>query len=105
MTSERGGGGRVPDQNNERAFLVVSFPRVSNVRKAKKTYHCWFKTNNLCVKSVLLIKWTRPPPTVFAYCKRSKTGQWEGLGTRLRIEASSCFESNAWLLAGATTEL
>ena len=25
----------------------------------------------------------RPSPSVFAYCKRSKTGQWEDLGTRL----------------------
>ena len=26
-----------------------------------------------------MIKWTRPSPSVFAYCKRSKTGLWEGL--------------------------
>ena len=30
-----------------------------------------------------VIKWTRSPPSVFAYYKRSKTGSWEGLGTRL----------------------
>ena len=30
-----------------------------------------------------VIKWTRPSPSIFAYCKRSKTGRWEGLGTRL----------------------
>ena len=32
-----------------------------------------------------VIKWTRPPPSVFAYCKRFKTGRWESLGTRLEI--------------------
>ena len=30
-----------------------------------------------------VIKWTRPSPSIFAYCKQSKTGRWEGLGTRL----------------------
>ena len=32
-----------------------------------------------------IIKWTRPnsPSIAFAYCKRSKTGWWEGLGMRL----------------------
>ena len=30
-----------------------------------------------------VIKWTRPSPSVFVYCKQSKTGRWEGLGTRL----------------------
>ena len=30
-----------------------------------------------------VIKWTRPSPSIFAYCKRSETGRWEGLGTRL----------------------
>ena len=30
-----------------------------------------------------MIKWTRPSASVFASCKRSKTGRWEGLGTRL----------------------
>ena len=25
-------------------------------------------------------KQTRPSPSIFAYCKRSKIGQWEGLG-------------------------
>ena len=32
-----------------------------------------------------VIQWTRPSPSVFAYCKRSKTGQWEGLKTRLPV--------------------
>ena len=26
---------------------------------------------------------TRPSPSIFAYCRQSKTGRWEGLGTRL----------------------
>ena len=30
-----------------------------------------------------VMKFTRPSPSVFAYCKRSKTGGVEGLGTRL----------------------
>ena len=30
-----------------------------------------------------MIKWTRPSPSIFAHCKRSKTGRWEVLGTRL----------------------
>ena len=29
------------------------------------------------------MKFPRPSPSVFAYCKRSKTGGVEGLGTRL----------------------
>ena len=28
-------------------------------------------------------KWYSPFPSVFAYCKQSKTGRWEGLGMRL----------------------
>jgi len=30
-----------------------------------------------------VMKFPRPSPSVFAYCKRSKTGGVEGLGTRL----------------------
>ena len=30
-----------------------------------------------------VVRFTRPSPSVFAYCKRSKTGAREGLGTRL----------------------
>ena len=35
-------------------------------------------------------KWTRPSPSIFAYCKRSKTGQWEGLGMSLGVLFCSC---------------
>ena len=31
-----------------------------------------------------MINVPRPSPSVFAYCKQSKTGRWEGLGTRLQ---------------------
>ena len=30
-----------------------------------------------------MVRFTRPSGSVFAYCKRSKTGAGEGLGTRL----------------------
>ena len=30
-----------------------------------------------------MVRFTRPSPSVFAYCKRSRTGDGEGLGTRL----------------------
>ena len=30
-----------------------------------------------------VVRFTSPSPSVFAYCKRSKTGAGEGLGTRL----------------------
>ena len=30
-----------------------------------------------------MIKWTRPSPSIFAYCMQSKTGWWEGLGMSL----------------------
>ena len=30
-----------------------------------------------------VVRFTRPSPSVFVYCKRSKTGAREGLGTRL----------------------
>ena len=35
-----------------------------------------------------VIKHTRPSLSVFAYCKRSKTGRWVGLGTRLGLNIS-----------------
>ena len=35
-----------------------------------------------------VVRFTRPSPSVFAYCKRSKTGAGEGLGTRLMYPAS-----------------
>ena len=41
---------------------------------------------------VHVINAPRPPPSIFAYCKCSKTGQWEGLGTRL----SGRFKLDTW---------
>ena len=35
-----------------------------------------------------VVRFTRPSGSVFAYCKRSKTGAGEGLGTRLRCGTS-----------------
>ena len=72
----------------------------------RKAYHSWFKMKNTCVKWVLLIKdsflplstqvdtdvihvikWTKssrhPLPHYFCILQAIKTGQWEGLGTRL----------------------
>ena len=33
-----------------------------------------------------VVRFTTPSPSVFAYCKQSKTGAGEGLGTRLGLE-------------------
>ena len=53
----------------------------------------WHKTTETCKHCQLLCiriytyfgKWTRPSPSVFAYCKQSKTGRWKGLGMRLYL--------------------
>ena len=37
------------------------------------------------------------PPPFFAYCKRSKSGGWKGLGTRLICNCSSLFISVPYL--------
>ena len=42
-----------------------------------------------------VVRFARPSPSVFAYCKRSKTGAGEGLGTRLE----RCSNGMAELLA------
>ena len=69
----------------------------------RKMYHSRFKTQNACRNKywgplpplfihlgrqniIHMMKWTRPSLSVFAYCKQSKTGWWEGLGTRLDSE-------------------
>ena len=36
-----------------------------------------------------MIKYTRPSPSIFAYCKRSKTGLWEDLGMSLPKSTAS----------------
>ena len=78
-----------------RYYLVVSAhkPGVSNVHKAvnvlllsqNEVHVCKMHSfDHLGRQNVIhVIKWARPSPSAFAYCKQSKTGWWEGLGTRL----------------------
>ena len=40
-----------------------------------------------------VMKFPRPFTSIFAYYKRSKTGGVEGLGTRLALYPTTCFES------------
>ena len=70
-----GGGGSPIEKTSLRPYVVVSAPStgVSNVRK---------------VKNVLLLVNEEHMRKMCSfdggpYCKQSKTGQWEGLGTRL----------------------
>ena len=49
-----------------------------------------------------VVRFTRPSPSIFAYCKRSKTGAGEGLGTRLRPPSAHlalCY-NHIWKLVG-----
>ena len=43
-----------------------------------------------------MIKYTRPSPSVFAYCKRSKIGQWKGLRMKLLGTHAVC----VWIESG-----
>ena len=38
-----------------------------------------------------MIKWTRPSPSIFSKCKRSKAGRWESLGTRINNKYACAF--------------
>ena len=82
-----------------RSYFVVSVPfaGVLNICEAKNV-SLLVQTKNMCANMffwsesprvdtdvIHVIKWSRPSPSVFAYCKRSKTGRWEGLGTRLGV--------------------
>ena len=49
--------------------------------------HCPPRVSSLKPPVLALTKSPRPPPSVFAYCKRSKTGSGSGLGTRLEVTA------------------
>ena len=52
-----------------------------------------------------VIKWTRPrSPSVFAYCKRFKTGQWESLGTRLLEMSMQVWHYSNTRLLGLSNE-
>ena len=44
-----------------------------------------------CLHSCDKILSPRPSPYIFVYCKQSKTGRWEGLGTRLVIKTAKIF--------------
>ena len=48
-----------------------------------------------------VVRFTRPSPSVFAYCKRSKTGAGEGLGTRLQMHKCRSFVTvfHTWKMA------
>ena len=54
----------------------------------------WRAPPSLCLPKYVIhvIKWTRPSPSIFAYCKRSKTGRLEVLWTVRRLEN----EANDW---------
>ena len=94
------GEGCLIEETSLRPHLVVSVPSAGFRMIAKrKAYHSCFKRRK-CAKCILLIgdhsppapvylgrqygiKWTRPSPSIFAYCKRPKTGRWEGQETKL----------------------
>ena len=80
----------------------------------QKTHRSLFRTKNAYVKHMFFRLWTLPPPPVYlgrywqhshdkmdlafplhlcAYCKWSKTGRWEGLGTRLVTKCAA----SAWV--------
>ena len=82
------GGGALKWKRAFEAFSCSIDPCVGllNVHKAKKLplvvqdkEHVWNA----------LLNGTRPSPSVFVYCKQSKTGWWEGLGTQLCISMVS----------------
>ena len=50
--------------------------------------HISVTTSDACAADHV-VRFTRPSPSVFAYCKRSKTGAGEGLGTRLGVTCES----------------
>ena len=85
-----------------RPGLILKFlPQVLKfqtfAKQQKRTSPAWFKTNNMCTKCVLnwrslsssvylgrhwchsCDKTNKAFPHHLAYCKRSQTGQWEGL--------------------------
>ena len=103
----RQSGREVSDRKNEFENLTCSFCPIHlsfKCSQSEKTYYSWFKRKNVCTKCVLLIGesspsvylgrhwhhswWTSPSSFIFPNCKQSKTGQWEGLGTRLYLQIS-----------------
>jgi len=50
-----------------------------------------------------MMKFPRPSPSIFAYCKRSKTGGVEGLGTRLDTgKVVVCWDTGKVVVCGDT---
>ena len=78
---DRGGEGSMIERTSLRPYLVVSAPSagVLNVHEAKNIP----LESRMHAQNAIGIKWTRPSASVFAHCKSSTTGRWEGLGTRL----------------------
>ena len=91
-------GGRVPHRKNKLEALSCSFcPKHWSFQSSQSEKRTLLKAKNPCAKCVILIgnpspplvdtdvtrviKWTRPFPATFAYCKQSKTGCWE-LGSK-----------------------
>ena len=93
---QRGGG--VPYRKDElEAFSCCVYPStgVLNIHKAEN-YHlifmdvgnafCWLMTPSPLCLDIYVIKWATPSHhAVFAYCKWSKTGRWEGLGMKVLL--------------------
>ena len=80
-------------------------------------YRSLFKTKNECAKRdwdtpppalctsvdtdvIHMMKWTSPSPSIFAYCKGSKTGWWEGPERRLRVKIWLYMCMYYWLESG-----
>ena len=51
---------------------------------------CYLSRQNI----IQVIKWTRPSPSIFAHCKQSKTGRWEGLGKRLDLPSEKSLKAH-----------
>ena len=70
---------------------VVLCQRLSRLRSKRKidllpsmAIHIVVTTCDTCAMDHV-VRFTRPSPSVFAYCKQSRTGAVEGLGTRLVV--------------------
>ena len=79
-------------------FSVSAYPVFVASRECKigllpgMAIHISVMTCDACAADHV-VRFTRPSPSVFAYCKRSKTGAGEGLGTRLIDIAAKGFQT------------
>ena len=81
---QRGGG--VPGQRTSFGAFLKRRTREQNAHFQRGTPPpSVYLGRHWLIHMIHMIKWTRPSPSVFAYCKWSKTGRWEGLWTRLFI--------------------